>query len=525
MPEHAPPGAANERAYCLKRVRRNIVANYAGSVWTGVMAVAFIPVYIRCLGVEAYGLVGFYMTLFAAFSLFDMGLSPMLNREMAQYSAGARSLENCWTLLRSVECVLLIFAAVVCLTIGLSASWLARNWLDSNTLSVASVAGALQVCGPIIGLRLFESVYRSAVVGLQRQVWLNGMSAITATLRWAGVVPVLLFVQDDVFTFFVWQAFASAVTLLLMRQALGRWLPPPPPGTPRFRVSALRAVGSFSSGLMLNALLALLLKQSDKIVLSKLLSLEQFGIYMFAANIAGMLLRMRDPVAQALYPRFSELATEEEGAPRIAAAFHKGTQLLAVTMGTATVMLVVFGEPLVALWSGDGGLAATVAPVLALTAVGTLANGLMAIPYMLQLAHGWVSLSVRLNIAAVLVTVPAIFIAVPVYGMMGAAMVWASLNLIQLLGGGQLMFRRLLVAERWSWYGRDLLAPIGAAAATACAFQLMFSVPVDRSLVSLWLLSAAFLTLAVGVVASSYGRPIVMSLLRSGRIFPLSGRL
>ena len=67
--------------------RRNLLANFAGIGSIAVVQLACVPFYIRLLGVEAYGLVGFYLTLQAALLVLDLGLSPTINREMARHSA------------------------------------------------------------------------------------------------------------------------------------------------------------------------------------------------------------------------------------------------------------------------------------------------------------------------------------------------------------------------------------------------------------------------------------------------------
>lgn len=41
----------------------NIIANYVGRAWAAVLGIRFIQVYLRFMGLEADGLVGFYMTL------------------------------------------------------------------------------------------------------------------------------------------------------------------------------------------------------------------------------------------------------------------------------------------------------------------------------------------------------------------------------------------------------------------------------------------------------------------------------
>jgi O-antigen/teichoic acid export membrane protein len=150
------------------------------------------------------------------------------------------------------------------------------------------------------------------------------------------------------------------------------------------------------------------------------------------------------------------------------AAYHKGAQLVTVLMGTAAIVLIVFGDVVMMLWMANPALARQVAPLVAVLALGTLLNGLMWIPYQMQLAYGWTSLAVRVNIIAVAVIVPAILWATPKYGAIGAAWVWVMLNTGYLMFAIYLMHRRLLRTEKWRWYRQDVIIPLGAATATAC---------------------------------------------------------
>jgi O-antigen/teichoic acid export membrane protein len=72
-------------------LKRNVIANYLGQGWPALMGLAFIPLYIRYLGVEAWGLVGFMSMMQAWLTLLDMGLTPTLSREMARFKADVHS--------------------------------------------------------------------------------------------------------------------------------------------------------------------------------------------------------------------------------------------------------------------------------------------------------------------------------------------------------------------------------------------------------------------------------------------------
>ncbi|HMD01147.1 MAG TPA: polysaccharide biosynthesis protein, partial [Ferruginibacter sp.] len=59
----------------MASIKIDIVANLVGKIWSALIAILFIPLYIKFLGIEAYGLVGFYVTLLGAITLLDLGLS------------------------------------------------------------------------------------------------------------------------------------------------------------------------------------------------------------------------------------------------------------------------------------------------------------------------------------------------------------------------------------------------------------------------------------------------------------------
>ena len=71
----------------MSLIKKNILANFSGKAWQVLMSLAFVPLYIKFMGIESYGLVGIFASLLALFGLLDMGLSTTLNRELARFSA------------------------------------------------------------------------------------------------------------------------------------------------------------------------------------------------------------------------------------------------------------------------------------------------------------------------------------------------------------------------------------------------------------------------------------------------------
>ena len=245
--------------------------------------------------------------------------------------------------------------------------------------------------------------------------------------------------------------------------------------------------------------MSLLLTQMDKIVLSRLLSLENFGYYALAATVAAALQITTGPIVAAFFPRFTELYTRRDD-NTLAEAYHLGAQLVAVLTGSAALVLIFFADRVLLLWTGDPELTARVAPILVVLALGTLLNSLMWVPYHMQLAHGWTSLTMRINTIAVVLLVPAMFWTVPKYGAVGAAWIWVALNAGYLLFGVHFMYRRILSEEKWRWYFVDTASPVLMAGVAAWLFSRLLPDQLSRVIEILFL---AIISSAVVCLASA----------------------
>jgi O-antigen/teichoic acid export membrane protein len=439
-------------------LKRNLIANYLGQGWSALMGFAFVPLYIKYLGIEAYGLIGFFALLQAWLSLLDMGMSPTLSREMARFTGGGHTTNTIRDLLRSVEIIAVVVASVIVICIYLGADWLATSWVNSETIPSEDVAQAIVIMGLVIATRFIESIYRSSITGLQRQVLLNAVGSTMATLRGAGAVIILAFVSPTVPAFFLWQGLVSIITLLVLGFATYQSLPNDGcRGV--FSWPALRNIANFASGMVGISVLSLLLTQIDKIILSKMLSLSAFGYYTLASMLAGALYTLVSPITQAWFPRLTQLH-ESGNSAELVQKFHQGAQLVSVIAGSASLVMIFQGETFLRLWTQDVALAAKVAPLLSLLALGYLLNTLMWIPFETQLAHGSVKLPVKINIIAVIFIVPATLLLTPHFGSQGAAWAWVLLNTGYVLIGVHFMFHKVLPDEKWNWYFHDVMKPL-----------------------------------------------------------------
>jgi hypothetical protein len=147
-------------------IKQNIFANFAGNGWTALMSLAFVPLYIKFMGIESYGLVGIFVTLLALFGLLDMGLSTTLNRELARLSALPDKAQDMRNLVRTLELPYWDMAFVIGIAvIGLSKP-IAFYWVNVDELSPATVQQALMIMGVVVAFRWPTILYSGGLMGL-----------------------------------------------------------------------------------------------------------------------------------------------------------------------------------------------------------------------------------------------------------------------------------------------------------------------------------------------------------------------
>src|SRR4051794_10581234 len=129
------------------RLRWNAIANLVGTVWSPILGMALVPLYLRYLGNEAYGLVGLYAVVQTSLTIFDLGLGLTLTRGMARFSVRDDAVVAQRDLLRTVEVVYWFVAAILGIAIYVCAEPLARYWIHPGSLPLHVVVRAVQLMG------------------------------------------------------------------------------------------------------------------------------------------------------------------------------------------------------------------------------------------------------------------------------------------------------------------------------------------------------------------------------------------
>jgi len=489
-------------------IERDIIANFIGRGWTALMTLLFIPIYIKFLGIEAFGLIGFFVTLQTLFLVLVTGLSISVNRELARLSTQPGTDQKKRDLVRTLEAVYWVLAgAIACIVIFLSPI-ISNNWIMTQHLPAASVQQAVMMMGVVIAFDLPLSLYYGGLIGLQKQVLYNGVDVVSATFRGIGAVVILWIVLPTVQAFFAWQIIISIAQTFLAALILWRNLPRTG-SPPRLQNSYFNEIWLFTVGVTGISILGGVVMQMDKVILSKMLTLELFGYYILASGIASVVLLAVTPFFTAIFPRLSQLVMEGDKTG-LKNLYHESCQSVSVIILPLAVIIALFAPEILQMWTGNPLIASETHLIASVLVVGAALNALTNMPYALQLANGWTKLAFYQNLASVIILVPGIILLTERYGMVGAAIIWVLLNSGYFFITVQLMHRRLLRGEQRKWYLVDVGLPFIGASIIPCLGRLWFPQYASNLIVLTDLFIILFMTFAITALITPYPRSRVI---------------
>ncbi|MBI4934161.1 MAG: oligosaccharide flippase family protein [Actinobacteria bacterium] len=436
---------------------RNISANFAANAWSTVLSLVLTPLYLKFLGVEGYGLIGFYMSWIAIVGILDTGISATAVREIAWLEARPDEKNRIPVLLRSLEVtywgiVLLVGAGF------LVAAWcFGAGWFHASELRPELVRDALMLMAVSLVVQVPSGLYIAGLMGLQRQVEGSGLVALFGTVRGLGAVLVLWKISPDIRAFFAWQIAICGLQTAVMRWSLWRRVRADR-YSPRFSLEVLRSIRGFAGGMILVTAVSVVITQADKMILSRMVSLQLLGFYMLAWTVASGLSRVATPLIQAFGPRFTELVSQgNEGA--LAREVRLASQLMSVLLLPPAALLAFLARPILLAWTGNPTVAAGAAPILAILVVGTALSACSYPALSVLYSRKRLRPVVVVNLASLVVLLPLLVIAVVHFTVMGAAVCWGLYGLTLYVAYETWGLRGLPHARLVSSVLRDFVAP------------------------------------------------------------------
>lgn len=496
-------------------LKKNIFFGYISQLYVTGIGILILPLYIKYMGAEAYGLIGFFTMLQAWFGLLDMGLTPTISRETARYHGGSMTALNYRQLFRSLSIIFIAIALFGGGGILFSAHLIADKWLDISELEIKDVVFAVQVMAISVALRWLSGLYRGVITGSEKIVWLSVFNVIIATLRFAMVFISMESYGFTPVVFFLHQLAVAAIEffgLLLMTNRLKPKLTEEK-STIGWSFSPVKSILKFAITIAFTSSVWVLVTQTDKLILSGILPLAEYGYFTLAVLVAGGIMVIGGPISNAIMPRMARLHAEGKRDEMIA-IYRNSTQMVSVIAGAAAITIAFTAESLLFAWTGDKKIATETAMILRLYALGNGVLVVVAFPYYLQYALGNLRYHLIGNIITVFTLIPAVIFSAIHYGGEGAGYAWLGVNSLYLIFWVWYVHSKIEPGLHFRWLIDDCLSiytPVIVVLSLVSMFKFESE---NRMMILIYIMGVSLVAILFAVLSSSIMRNKILSKLQ-----------
>ncbi|MDR1582693.1 MAG: oligosaccharide flippase family protein [Prevotellaceae bacterium] len=450
----------------MSTIKKNIIANYIGRIWGFISIFIFVPFYLKILGVESYAVIQFHAVLLGIMAFADAGLTATLSREFARADKNDNYKAN---LLRTFEyCYLAILIFVATVIVGFS-SVIAEKWLNIEHIQASDIALYIKLIGISIALQMMTTLYQGGLIGLQKQVLANTLSIGWNVCR-SGLILIPLYFFPSLHLFFIWQVVLNALYLLTLKKTVSGSLKPV--YKPMFHKKLLSGVWRFALGMMGMSLLSSILIQSDKLIVSNILSLTEFGYYSLASAMGQMPMMLTTPIGIAVYPKLTQLVSGNKTSEE--KRYFGMYSFITVSIGV-TLMLVLFcyAQDYLFIWTRKHEIASAAYRTVRVLCIGTFFQITQLVPYYIGVAHGHTRTNVIIGICSVIFIIPALIFSAEKWGLIGAAFPWLIMSIVTFFALSAIVLKKFLPHIFMAWFGKNILLPVLVAFAVFVPIYLL----------------------------------------------------
>jgi O-antigen/teichoic acid export membrane protein len=400
-------------------IARNTSWNLLGAVLPIPVALVCIPLLVRELGVERFGVLGVAWTLLGYFGMFDFGLAQSTTRFVSRAVADGRTAKVAALAAGSV-----LLHGVLGLVGGavffLLAPWLASSVFNVPPALIGETRTALYWLAASVPAMVVTAAMRGMLEGLQRFDVVNLIRIPASMVNYAGPAVALYFGTGLPLVVAVIVVARFAV-LAAYAAACLRALPQPRGGA--LAKGELVALASYGGWLTASNFVNPLIIAADRVIIAAAISAAAVAFYVTPYEVITKTWILSASLLAALFPVFSGMAASEPGAIRAAC---RSAELYLLALATPVVALVLGSADLLLEWWLGVEFREQSTAVAQLLALGILVNVVAQVPLTALNATGRADVTTMIALVELPIYVLAIWFAAVRYGINGVAAVWAA---------------------------------------------------------------------------------------------------
>lgn len=395
----------------------NLLAHGAGFV----TALVTIPVLIRHLGAEAFGVFSIYMAVVGYFGLLDLGIGRAVTSQVAHYDTLGEP-RTMVTSIATATTMLALLGAIGCALVLLLREPILSLLLRNSSGVDADRSASLVILALTIPLVVVTSGFRGALEGLREFRGVSRIAMPVSVLLFAApaiastVSPSLAVVMGTVLT-------VRLLGLLLFARAAQRRIEGLAQG--RFERAQARALLHSGGWMTVSNVVSPLMTNLDRVLVGTQVSMTAVAHYVTPYEAATRMLLGASSIATAAFPEFVRTSSDGTDAAMRRRHLLKTAALAFAAAAVPAVIVFAFAHTLLSLWISPA-FADESHLILRVLLVGVVINGATYIPSVFIQAAGRADVTAKFHLLELCLYLPTLFALLSLFGVLGAALAWVA---------------------------------------------------------------------------------------------------
>lgn len=375
-------------------------------------AVVALPVFAwiaRLVGIELFGIFTLSFAIAGYASIFDLGLSRALIREVAINKASPSVVS---TFINTATVLIFILSAVASLAVFFSSYWIV-DFINVSSVYKDDAINGIQLLALCLPPMLITQVWLSYFEGLERFAYLSYFKVFSSLST--VLLPLALALYYPSFTLLV---LGLVIARFLMFTASTLWIIKYIEIKPTINWSYATQLFKFGSWLTVSSVIGPVMVYFDRFILSSMIGAKQVAFYTAPSELVLRLITLPSAVSRTLFPNFSANTTVDN--QRV---YKLSVIILGLSATLIALPIFIFAENILILWMGTEF---TGEPkwVLRILVVGFVFNAMAQVPFTQLQAKGFSKVTALVHCAEVLPYLIILYLLIDTYGIIGAAVAW-----------------------------------------------------------------------------------------------------
>jgi len=464
---------------------KNTLWNLAGLGAPMIVAIVCIPVIVRRVGTERFGMLNLAWMVIGYFTLFDLGLGRALTKLVAE-KLGRERQDDLPALVWTASVLMLGLGGAGGVVLGLTSPYLVAHTFKVPAGMQQELLGTLYLLAAAVPLVISTTGLRGVIEAHQRFDLSNRLRVFMGVFTFLGPLAVLPFSVN-----LFW------ITLALVAGRVVAWcghlyycLRIMPVLKTRISMdrSMVRPLLKFGGWMTVSNVISPLMVSLDRFLIGALISMTAVAYYSTPWEIVTKFLVIPGAVVGVLFPAFSAaFAQDPQCAGRL---YRRGLKYVFFALFPLMLLVVSFAKEGLHLWLGPE-FAENGFRVMQFLAVGILMIGVAGVPFAFIQGMGRPDVTAKFHLVEAAFYLPCAWWLVKGYGPMGAAIAWAlraGIDALFLL----LFAKRFLLGEHARYRAQAVCAAssVGILILAMVSLPLAVKLPVVGSILTVFFLMA-----------------------------------